>query len=37
MHIPDPMSLDDREWAMAIQEMEWIRAQEEKEARKRVR
>lgn len=34
MHIPNPESLDDESWAMAIQELNWIRAEEEKEAKK---
>ena len=34
MHIPNPEDLDDVKWAMAVKELEWIRAQEENEAKK---
>jgi hypothetical protein len=30
LHIPDPDSLDDKEWAMRIKELEWIRQKEAK-------
>lgn len=30
MHIPDPDSLNDREWCMAIKELQWVREMEEK-------
>jgi hypothetical protein len=30
LHIPDPDSLSDREWAMRIKELEWLRQQEAK-------
>ena len=28
MHIADPDSLDDTEWAMRVKELEWIRKEE---------
>lgn len=30
MHVPDPDSLDDTEWAMIVKEMEWVRNEEAK-------
>jgi len=30
MHISDPDSLSDEEWAMRIKELEWIRTEEAK-------
>jgi hypothetical protein len=30
LHIPDPDSLNDEEWAMRLKELEWIREQEAK-------
>lgn len=30
MHIADPDSLTDEEWAMRIKELEWVRKEEEK-------
>lgn len=30
MHIPNPDSLSDEEWAGALRELEWIRVQEKK-------
>lgn len=35
MHIAEPEELDDERWAMAIKELDWIIAQEEREAKKR--
>lgn len=34
MHIPDPDSLTDIEWAMRVKELEYIRTQEAQEAEK---
>jgi hypothetical protein len=28
LHIPDPDSLSDEEWAMRFKELEWVREQE---------
>jgi len=30
MHISDPDSLTDEEWAMRIKELEWVRSEEAK-------
>ena len=30
LHVPDPDSLTDTEWAMRIKELEWIRTEEAK-------
>jgi hypothetical protein len=36
LHIPDPDSLSDEQWAMRFKELEWIREQEAKGNRKRL-
>ena len=33
MHVSDPDSLDDAEWAMLVKELEWIRKEEAKKNR----
>ena len=33
MHVSDPDSLDDAEWAMLVKELEWIRKDEAKKNR----
>lgn len=30
MHVADPESLDDEQWAMRVKELEWIRKEEAK-------